>query len=436
MTVDPYLDLIIPFDDDEPNNEFVNEASSGVGLAGPVGSVGLIRGAPAVGSAASVGSVGYSGEVLDRVRAWLERFILTAHDGDLDLLTLWAAHTHLCMETYTSPRLIIDSPVPGSGKTTVLEHLNRLCLRPVQAASLSSPAMLARLLDVELRTILIDEVDRNLNPKKDGVEDLIAVLNSGYKRGGTRPVLVPTKEGWNVKEMPTFSPVAMAGNAPNLPEDTRSRTIRVLLLPDLEGRVESSDWEEIEIDASDLGASLAAWADEVREVVRTVRPALPEGCTGRSKERWSPLRRVAEAAGGHWPATADELIRRDLIEAELDREDNMTTMPPAVKLLRDVHEVWPEGDDFAPTSNIITELILHNPAQWGPDSPYGRALTVQRLGRMLAQGFKVHSSRQGDGPRGYYRQALGPVWRKLGVTPLNKPTEPTGPAEPAGWPTL
>jgi len=421
--VDPYADLIIPADDDAPDDD---------GWAGPVGYVGLSPEVSDVGVSASVGPVGYSGEVLDRVRAWLGRFILTVHDADLDLLTLWAAHTHLCNETYTSPRLIVDSPIHGSGKTTVLEHLQRLCLRPIQAASLSSPAMLARLLDIELRTILIDEVDRNLNPKREGVEDLIAVLNSGYKRGGMRPVLVPVKDGWNVREMPTFSPVAMAGNAPHLPEDTRSRTIRVLLLPDLEGRVESSDWEEIEMTAADLGLSLAAWADEVRETVRTSRPALPTGCTGRSKERWSPIRRVAEAAGGRWPATADELIRRDLIEAQMDREDGMVTTPPAVKLLHDVHEVWPAGQDFVPTTALVCELIAHDPRMWGPESPYGRALTFQRLGRMLAQGFKVNSSRQGDGPRGYYRQALAPVWRRMGITPRMEPTGPTGLAAPTG----
>src|SRR3546814_15954853 len=85
-----------------------------------------------------------------------------------------------------------------------------------------------------MRTILIDEVDRSLDPKKPGVEDLIAILNSGYKRGATRPVLVPSKGGeWDVSEMSTFSPVAMAGNAPHPPDDTRSRCIRVLLLPAL-----------------------------------------------------------------------------------------------------------------------------------------------------------------------------------------------------------
>src|SRR3954453_5706149 len=76
--------------------------------------------------------------VLDEVRAWLDRYICTVGENDLDLLALWAAHTHLVVEPYTSPRLVLDSPVPGSGKTTTLEHLERLCLTPIQMASLSS----------------------------------------------------------------------------------------------------------------------------------------------------------------------------------------------------------------------------------------------------------------------------------------------------------
>lgn len=403
--VDPYADLVIPDPLAEPDD------------------------IEAAGWTASVGSVGSSDGVLDRVRAWLARYVCTVQESDLDLLTLWAAHTHLCGELYTTPRLVLDSPVPGAGKTTTLEHLQRLCLRPLQVASLSSPAMLARLLDKDLRTILVDEADRNLDPKRPGVEDLVAIINAGYKRGATRPVLVPGPKGeWDVREMPTFSPVVLAGNAPHLPDDTRSRTIRVLLLPDLEGRVETSDWEEIEPDAMDLGECLAQWAEEVRDVVRTVRPPLPEGCIGRSKERWHPLRRVAEAAGGRWPEVADDLIRRDLIEAQMDREDGMVTTPPAVTLLRNIAQVWPPDEDFVASKHLIGELIAHDPSTWGESSPYGRALTLQRMGRMLAQGFKVNSTRQGDGPRGYYRQALAPVWRRMGITPPNRTdgTEGTG----------
>lgn len=242
-------------------------------------------------------------DLFDEVRGWLARFISTVHPTDLDLLTLWAVHTHLAAETYSTPRLLLDSPVPGSGKTTTLEHLQRLCLAPVQMASLSSPAMLVRILDSGLRTILIDEADRSLAPDKDGIGDLLAVLNSGYKRGATRPVLVPSKEGgWHAKEMPTFAPVAMAGNSPTLPDDTRSRSVRVLLMPDSEGVCEESDWEWIEEEALELAGHIAAWADSVRDLVRQHRPVLPEQIKGRARERWAPLKRVAVAAGGAWPA--------------------------------------------------------------------------------------------------------------------------------------
>ena len=112
---------------------------------------------------------------------------------------------------------------------------------------------MTQMLDAEQRTILIDEADRSLDPKKEGVGELLAVLNSGYKRGGTRPVLVQVKGGnWEPKEMPTFAAVVIAGNSPNLPEDTRSRIIRILLLPDVDGRIEESDWEVIEEDALTL----------------------------------------------------------------------------------------------------------------------------------------------------------------------------------------
>jgi len=108
--------------------------------------------------------------------------------------------------------------------------------------------------------------------------------------------------------MTTFAPVAMAGNSPNLPDDTQSRCIRVLLLPDIEGRVEESDWELLDEPARELGARLAQWADSVRDKVRGDRPPLPDIVKGRARERWSPLKRVAAAAGGRWPGVVDELV--------------------------------------------------------------------------------------------------------------------------------
>lgn len=365
------------------------------------------------------GTESESGQVLTDVRAWLARFVTVLHDRDLDLLTLWAAHTYLAFECYTTPRLVIDSPVHGSGKTTVLEHLERLARRPVQMASLSSPALLTRMLDAEPRTVLIDEADRSLDPKKEGIAELIAVLNSGYKRGGTRPVLVPGKEGtWAVKEMPTFAPCAMAGNNPALPEDTRSRCIRVLLMPDSEGRAEESDWELIDADARTLGRRLESWAEVIRDEVRTTRPDLPDGVRGRTGEKWRPLKRIACAAGGDWPRIVDELATHDVEQQEQDREDGMTIQHPHVVLLHHLHQTWPVGATFVATADLVRDLALEYPDMWGDASSFGKALTAQRFGRMLARSYGVNSARlSATGPRGYTRASLDRPWQRLGITP-------------------
>ncbi len=361
--------------------------------------------------------------ILDDVRAWFARYICTMTEGDLDLITLWAVHTHLVEETYTTPRLLIDSPVPGSGKTTMLEHLQRLCRNPVQMASLSSPALLVRMLDAGMRTILIDEADRSLSPDKEGIADLLAVLNTGYKRGATRPVLVPSKkDGWTVSEMPTFSPVAMAGNNPNLPDDTRERIIRVLLLPDIDGRVEESDWERIDDDARALGERIAFWADLARDEVKLNRPPLPEQVKGRARERWSPLKRVAVVVGGRWPAVVDELAENDVERLLLEREEGIVQQKPAVILLTHVYELWPAAETFVATERLIDTLADAHPQVWGTASSFGKRLTHQRLGRMLVQSYNLHSTRlDRTGPRGYTRAGFQKAWRGMGIGRAGSP---------------
>lgn len=355
-----------------------------------------------------------TGVALDRVREWFARFVCTTTDDDLDLLALWTAHTHVVEEVYTTPRLVIDSIMPGSGKTTILEHLHRLAFKPVQMSSVSSVALLVRILDGGPRTLLLDEVDRTLDPKNPGVGELVAVLNSGYKVGAARPVLVPSKGGeWDVREMPTFAPVAMAGNSPNLPDDTRSRSIRVSLMPDLSGTVAPSDWEEIDPEAADLAQLLAQAMESVRDAVRAAKPELPEGCTGRMREKWRPLARVAEVAGGQWPASVARLIERDLREAEMERDAGLMKRPPAYVLMEDLRHVIGEDEKFVPTNDLVSRLIRQNPEYWGMGSTYGRDLTAQRMGRMLA-GSKIFAT-QLQRQRGYIVDQFVTAWHRMGL---------------------
>lgn len=398
---------------------------------------GSIQTPTADGSTTPTVSDGSIGRVLGTVRDWLATYICTVDDLDIDLLALWAAHTHVALETFTTPRLVLDSTMPGSGKTTVLEHLQRFCQRPIQAASISSPALLTRMLDKEMRTILIDEVDRSLDPKKPGVEDLIAILNSGYKRGATRPVLVPAKGGaWDVVEMSTYSPVAMAGNAPHLPDDTRSRSIRVLLMPDLYGTVSPSDWEDIDDDAREIGTALSEALDAAREVIKKSRPTLPDGCNGRMREKWGPLARVAAIAGGKWPTTVDHLIERDMQEVEMERQEGLLNLPPGMVLLKDLHAVWRDHEAFLPTSTIIDRLVAENPDYWGEHSAYGKRLTAQRFGRLVVQSTKIHSTKAANDVRGYTRDSFTKAWRQLGITLTFRPSQTVETVEPSKQPNI
>lgn len=345
--------------------------------------------------------------LLDEVRDWLARHITVIDRTDLDVLTLWAAHTHMSTWLYTTPRLQIDSPVPESGKTTVLEHLERLCFKASQAASISSPALLARIVAVEPRTLLLDEVDRTLDPKKEGVAELVAILNGGYKVGAKRPTLMPVKGGsWEVDELSTFAPVALAGNQPNLPDDTRSRIIRVLLYPDWTGRAEESDWENDEQHASTLGARLARWSRHVRDDVRP-RPQMPPGCTSRFREKWQPLARVAQAAGPTWLALVMDRAARDVAAVAADRDAGLAAEKPGVLLLRHITQLWPADHTFWATSDLVQTLILEHPEAWGESSPYGKALTMQRMGRMLATNYDIRSTQEDtadkNSVRGYRR---------------------------------
>lgn len=370
------------------------------------------------GPSGSTRETGPIGPILDAVDGWLSRFIRTTTPEDIHLLTLWAAHTYVVEQTYTSPRLQIDSVMPGSGKTTCLEHLAHLARRPLSASTISSEALLPRVLESGIRTILIDEADRSLDMKNPIMAGVLATINTGYKRGGSRPVLVKDSDGnWTDREMSTFAPVALAGNNPNLPDDTRSRCIRVLLMPDLDGTAEPSDWEDLEGDADRLQVQLSEAMDAARDAIGEARPELPPGCVARHREKWRPLARVAAVAGGRWPAIAEQLILRDLQEHETEKEEGLMNRPLRVHLLFDLAEVWREGEAFVPTPELIARLAQTAPQRWGAESLKG--LTPQGLGRMLMTGYKIASDREPTGARrrGYTRQALEPAWRLFHIDP-------------------
>ncbi len=189
-------------------------------------------------------------------------------------------------------------------------------------------------------------------------------------------------------------------------------------MPDLEDTIEDSDWELIEDEAQKLHSAITDWANTSRDRVKGLVVDLPKGCIGRSKEKWRPLKRVAVVAGGHWPTTTNRLIVQDLAEDATEREAGLKMQVPGVLLMQDLYTVWPNGENFVSTRDLVAKLVGHNSDYWGPNSSYGKALTETRLGRIVVQVSKVTSVRPGGrGPRGYLRTRLEPVWQRLRIAP-------------------
>jgi hypothetical protein len=296
-------------------------------------------------------------------------------------------------------------------------------------AAVSSSAMLGRITSNGIRTLLLDEADRSLDPRDPKTKDLIALLNSGYKKGGSRPVLVKSKDNWVIEEMPTYSPVAIAGNTPLLPDDTRSRCITIRLLPAREDLIEPSDWEYIDQEISALSVKISETTDKHREQVKLVNPQLPNGCANRLRERWRPLKRIASVASEYWANKVDQLIRID-IENDRELADNGDAQVSTnLQIARDLHKIFETEEKALPTSQLVKLLIRTSPEHWSNSSYYGKDLTAQRLGRILTGAFGIYSERLTESVRGYRSNQFETIWSRLGITP-NKPTKPTYPTEP------
>ncbi|MFC0116002.1 hypothetical protein [Kibdelosporangium aridum] len=147
-------------------------------------------------------------EVLNQVRDFVARFSAFPSEHCAPMLALWYAHTWVVDAFYITPRLILSSPEPGSGKTRVLEIAQHLTNQPEMTAG-GSAAALVRMVAAGPISILMDEVDTVFGAGGAGNEEVRQMLNLGYKRTATIP---KTKgdpaTGFTVERLPVFAPAA------------------------------------------------------------------------------------------------------------------------------------------------------------------------------------------------------------------------------------
>jgi hypothetical protein len=322
------------------------------------------------------------------------------------VLALWAAHTHASKSFYVTPRLIIDSAEPESGKTRVLELLNLITHAPIFTMNTTIAALYRRLAG-EPRTILLDETDAVFaKGAAQNHEDLRALLNAGYKRGATVDRCVGDGSKMKVVEFPAFAPAALAGIVGNMPATITTRAITIHMHRRAPGETIAEFIEEDAIDeAEPLRLSLSTWVEDITTDLTGARPVMPAGVIDRKAEVWRALLAIADAAGGAWPERARAACKHFVLGADPGE------LSLGVRLLADLRAIF-GGRDQLSTVSILESLAALDEAPWG--DMYGKPIDSRRLARMLGK-YGAHPKvvRIGETtPRGYTRESLTDLWQR------------------------
>src|SRR5262249_9840845 len=192
-------------------------------------------------------------------------------------------------------RLVLRSPLPECGKTSLINILIKLVCDPMSASN-ASPAVIYRMLNQKRFTFVFDEADTFM----DGKSELAGIINSGHTRA-TAYVLrcASGNQNFQPKQFPTFCPMIIA-RIGDLPAALETRSIVIPMQRKKPGEavraVTTADLKLLD----SLRVHLAAWAKSSGANLKDADPKMPDGFSNRRADNWRHLFAIADLAGAEW----------------------------------------------------------------------------------------------------------------------------------------
>ncbi|ORJ52597.1 DUF3631 domain-containing protein [Mycobacterium simiae] len=322
-------------------------------------------------------------ELLAEIEQFAGRYLALPTQHHLVVLSLWIAHTWAVKAFYTTPRLVLSSPEPGSGKTRVLEVLGLLCCNAKITVSASPAALFRRIsLDETPPTILQDECDTVFGRSGNSqAEDLRAIYNSGYKAGATVDRCERDSGEISVAEFPVFAPVALAGLIFGaVTKHMRTVLDRAVVFHMLQRapdeHLDEFRGRDAEATAAPMRKCLRAWAADHFDALEASRPGMPEGVRDRRAEVWEALLAIADEARGGWP----ERAREACLHFEHDAEPDDEQLSRGVRLLRAVRQAFGIRDRMH-SADLVAALTSDLGSEWA--DLFGTKLDQRSLAKEL-----------------------------------------------------
>jgi hypothetical protein len=360
---------------------------------------------------------------LDEIAAFVRRYVVL-DDSQLIAVTLWVVHTHCVDALGITPYLAITSAEKESGKTRLLELLELLVAKPWLTGS-ATAATLARKIDYDQPTLLLDESDAAFSGDKEYAEALRGVLNTGFKARGKYSRCVGNGAALTVQDFSTFCAKAIAGIG-KLPDTAESRSIRIRMKKKTtEERVERVRERLMPLEAEPIREWAAAWAAEIEPTVAACELAVLEELPDRAFDIWEPLLSIARLGGDKWFARAKKAA------VALSGHGAVVDESIGVQLLADIKVIFDElGEgERVPSATLIEELHKVEESPW-LEWKHGKPISANGLASLLKRyEIKPQNIRMPDGkvPKGYHRDQFEDVWKRHlpSTPPLGSATSAT-----------
>ena len=367
------------------------------------------------------------GALLNQIGAFIDHYVLLK-PAQRDVLSLWVMHTHAFAAADATPYIAVISAEKRSGKTRLLEVAAQLVANPWLTARVSA-AVLARKIEDNGPTLLLDESDTAFHSDKEYAEALRGILNSGHRRGGVTSLCVGKGAEITFKDFPTFGPKMIAGIG-QLPDTVSDRSIPIQLRRKApgEGRVERFRFRAVEAQAKPLRDAVASWANAKLPDLCDCRPILPEALNDRQQDGAEPLLAIADLAGDTWP----ERARAALIEVF---GGSVPDDSVRVRLLADVLTVFEETGVARLSSEDLKNALLKMETSPRAEWNHGKPLTPTSLARLLKP-FEIFPKTLRIGtatPKGYELSFFTDSWKRYlpnaSLCTLMSPSQPQHPPQ-------
>jgi hypothetical protein len=357
-------------------------------------------------------------EILDDVVAYLRRFVVLSEDQYV-AVALWVAATHVMEAAEVAPLLHIRSPEKGSGKSVLLDVLEKIVAAPWPVSATSTSAFF-RKIDCDHPTVLFDEIDQVFAGKTEDHADLTSAINSGIYRDHPVCRTERVKGGFKLVDFDVFGPKAIAGIGTQVPETIIDRSIPIIMKrKTAEEKVEKLRRRRegrYGAQGPTLQRDLTTWsAQNTKALTQLIEddPPLPDTLSARAQDLIEILCAVADSAGGDWGERARGALERII----LDGAQTEGEYPLPKRALADCRTVFAAkgNPDKLTSAELVAAMRRLDDGPWGEKQDGKVPLNPGKLAFYLRNySIKPGTKRFGDyTAKGYERADFTDAWERF-----------------------